>query len=382
MTENNTNRVVGLGVGDSNQSYTDIEFGIFLTPSGFLVFEGGSAKTGSAAYSPGDKFSVGVEAGVVKYRRNGVLFYTSATAPTYPLVVDTSLYTIGSTVTDARILGFVEPPPTLTINDVSVTEGNAGTVDAVFTVSLTPASGATVTVLATTANSTAVSGLDFTSNSQTLTFNPGETTKTFTVTVNGETIQESNETFFVNLTGATGGAIVGDAQGIGTIVNDDLPPAVTWTHVVGVVATGNSLAKNSGTADFNAGAISSQTLSSGDGSAEFTATENNTNRVVGLGVGDSNQSYTDIEFGVFLTPSGFLVFEAGGAKTSSAAYSPGDKFSVGVESGAVKYRRNGTLFYTSATSPTYPLVVDTSLFTIGATVTDVRVTGFNGPPIP
>jgi hypothetical protein len=115
---------------------------------------------------------------------------------------------------------------------------------------------------------------------------------------------------------------------------------------------------------------------------EFTATETNTNRVVGLGIGDTNQGYTDIEWGIFLTPSGFLVFESGNARTATAPYSPGDRFSVGVESGAVKYRRNGVLIYSSLIAPVYPLVVDTSLYTIGATVTDVRVTGFFGPLIP
>ena len=152
--------------------------------------------------------------------------------------------------------------------------------------------------------------------------------------------------------------------------------------MVGVVATGNSLARTSGTAAWDAGAISVQTLSSGDGQVEFTATETTTNRMLGLGNGDTNQSFTDIEYAIFVAPGGYTVFESGTSKTAAAPYVAGDKFSVGVESGVVKYRRNGVLFYSSLIAPAYPLVVDTTLFTVGATLTDVRVLAFVGPPIP
>jgi hypothetical protein len=54
----------------------------------------------------------------------------------------------------------------------------------------------------------------------TLSFAPGEITKTVTVTVAGDNIAESSETFFVNLSNATN-AIIEDAQGRGTILNDD-----------------------------------------------------------------------------------------------------------------------------------------------------------------
>src|SRR6185436_13547195 len=198
----------------------------------------------------------------------GVLFYTSLTAPIYPLVVDTSLYDLGATVTNARLLGFIEPPPTLSINDVSVTEGNAGTTTATFTVSLAGTTASTVTVDYVTANGSATSPSDYAVATGTLTFAPGDTTKTIVVTVNGDATLETNETFFVNLSNPTN-AVIGDNQGLGTILNDDLAPPVQWTNVVGVSASGNSLLKNSGTPAWNAGAISLQTLNSGDGQVDF-----------------------------------------------------------------------------------------------------------------
>src|SRR5207247_2582483 len=112
--------------------------------------------------------------------------------------------------------------PALTINDVSVSEGNTGTTSATFTVTLAPASAGTVTVSFATAAGTAAAGSDYQSQSGGLTCTAGQTTKTVTVLVNGDGAVEPDETFFVNLSGASGAAIA-DGQGQGTIVNDDLP---------------------------------------------------------------------------------------------------------------------------------------------------------------
>ena len=134
----------------------------------------------------------------------------------------------GATVTDGQGVGTItndDPQPSLSINDVTVTEGNAGTVSAVFTVTLSAASGQTVTVNYATADGTATQPLDYTSASGTLTFAPGVTTQTIAVLVNGETVPEANETFFVNLSGATN-ATIADNQGVGTITNDDVPVTV------------------------------------------------------------------------------------------------------------------------------------------------------------
>lgn len=110
--------------------------------------------------------------------------------------------------------------PSLSINDVTVTEGNSGTVNAIFTVSLSATSGQAISVDFTTADGTANAPADYATTSGTLTFAPGETTKTVNVSVNGDTFSESNETFFVNLTNATN-TTISDGQGVGTIRDDD-----------------------------------------------------------------------------------------------------------------------------------------------------------------
>ncbi len=116
--------------------------------------------------------------------------------------------------------------PTIVINDVTLAEGNSSTTDFDFTVSLSNPSYQTITVNAQTANDSATAGSDYTAVSSTaLTFAPGVTTQHFHVLVNGDTDYEGDETFFVDLSGATN-ATIGDAQGLGTITNDDTEVSV------------------------------------------------------------------------------------------------------------------------------------------------------------
>ncbi len=123
----------------------------------------------------------------------------------------------------------VTAPPGLTINDVSVAEGNAGSSAATFTVSLSQAqTSQSVTVGFTTSNGTASAGSDYTAAAGTLTFPPGVTTQTVSVAVHGDTLFESNETFVVTLSNAAHATII-DAAGVATIVNDDIPPVPTIT---------------------------------------------------------------------------------------------------------------------------------------------------------
>ena len=130
--------------------------------------------------------------------------------------------------------------PVLAINDVSIVEGNSGSVNATFTVTLSAASASTVTVNFATANGTAVSGSDYSAASGTLTFAPGSTRQTVTVPVIGDTLVEPNETFLVNLSNGVN-ATIADGQAVGTITNDDTTITIGNVSLV----EGNSGTKNS-----------------------------------------------------------------------------------------------------------------------------------------
>ena len=115
----------------------------------------------------------------------------------------------------------VQSLPTLSISDVTKKEGHKGSTTFTFTVTLSAPSTKTVTVSYATANGTAkVSDNDYTALSGTLTFSPGQTTKTITITVRGDRKVELDESFFVNLSSASG-ATIADGQGLGMIQNDD-----------------------------------------------------------------------------------------------------------------------------------------------------------------
>jgi hypothetical protein len=131
--------------------------------------------------------------------------------------------------------------PTLNISDVTVVEGNAGTTNALFTVSLTSAAGASgVTFNIATADQTAtLADNDYVNTSLTaVTIPSGSSSYTFTVPVNGDLNVEPNETFLVNVSGVTN-ATAGDVQGVGTITNDDyIPPAVSGNPAGGTYCNG------------------------------------------------------------------------------------------------------------------------------------------------
>ena len=113
-----------------------------------------------------------------------------------------------------------DPLPSLSINNVAVIEGDSHAVTATLTVRLSAPSGKTVTVKYATADGMAQAPGDYAASTGSLTFLPGQTSKTIGVVVKGDALVEQNETIFVNLGGA-GNATVGDNQGQVTIRNDD-----------------------------------------------------------------------------------------------------------------------------------------------------------------
>ena len=129
-------------------------------------------------------------------------------------LLDPTQTTFTATVTDD------DDPPSLEVDDVTVPEGDGGTVNAAFTVSLSTESGRTVTLRWATSDGTATAGADYTAGNGMLTFAAGETEKTLEVAVTGDTEAEDDETFTVTLSNA-GNASIADATATGTITDDD-----------------------------------------------------------------------------------------------------------------------------------------------------------------
>ena len=128
---------------------------------------------------------------------------------------------IGWFVDDVRIFTCVAPP-SITIGDVSVAEGDTGTTPAVLPVSLSGAFPAAVTVNYSEVGASATAGSDFIASAGTLSFPPGTTSRTIAVPVFGDRLNEPAETFTVNLQDPVNSTLA-RAQGVVTIVDNDLP---------------------------------------------------------------------------------------------------------------------------------------------------------------
>ncbi len=215
--------------------------------------------------------------------------------------------------------------PTISIDDVTLAEGNSSTTSFSFAVTLSNASYQTITVNYTTADGTATAGSDYTAVSGTLTFSPGESNKTITVNANGDSTFETDETFTVNLNGATN-ASISDSQGVGTISNDDAQPTISINDVT--LAEGNS-----GTTLFS-----------------FTVTLSNISFqtiTVAYAAADSSATAADSDYAA---TSGTLTFSPG--QTSHLV-----NISV---SGDAKFEANET-FAVNLSSPTNATIVDGSV---------------------
>lgn len=128
----------------------------------------------------------------------------------------------GLTLGDATAAGTIlDDDPVASVGDATVSEGDVGPRAAVFTVSLSKPSPVTVTVDYATANGTATAGQDYTARAGSLSFAPGVTSQVVKVPVAADTVDDPAFDRFTFTLSALDGAIMGDAVGVGTIVDDD-----------------------------------------------------------------------------------------------------------------------------------------------------------------
>jgi len=143
-----------------------------------------------------------------------------------------------------------------------------------------------------------------------------------------------------------------------------------------VTANGNSLQKTSGCDGCqDAGATSQQQIALGDGYVEFTASETTTQRLIGLSHNNVDTTTADIDFAIQLWADGGIDIRENGVYRTQGTYATGDVFRIAVESGIVKYYKNGALLYTSALAPSYPLLVDASLLGFNGTINNAVIAG-------
>ncbi len=410
----------GLSHGDTDPDFSDIDFALYTYPGTgqVMVFEQGVYQATLGTYQVGDVLRVSVESGAVSYAVNDVLLYTSSASPTYPLLADASLYSSGAVLADASMGGEIREVVSWTHLTQAEVQGDAlvrlagvgWTAGAISSRRIASGDGAAeypVTDLATYA----MFGLSH-----------GDTDATFadidfalyTYPVTGELVVYENGAYraglgayalgdrlevavedgtvtywkngvllYTSATSATYPLVLdvslyeGSIEGARLSGNVSSVPiveeAVAWTNLGGVVDNAGTLERPTGSG-WNAGAISTQTLS-GDGYVEFEVSDTVSYLMFGLGSGDTDQGYGDIEYAIYTyaATGDLLLFENGSYRGTVGPYVIGDRLRVAVEGGVVKYRHNGALLYSSAVTPTYPLNVDTSVYSAGASITAAKI---------
>ena len=297
-----------VSLNEGNAGTTVFDFTVTLSapaPAGGVTFD--IATADSTATAPADYTAKSLAGQTIPAGASTYTFTVLANGDTDPEANETFFVNVtnvtGATVTDGQGQGTLvndDTAPNLTIDDVSLDEGNSGTTTFTFTVSLSaPAPTSGVTFDIATANGTATAPADYTAKSLTAqTIPAGSSSYSFTVLVNGDTDPEADETFFVNATNATN-ATVTDGQGLGTIRNDDTAPnltiddvaldegnagTTTFTFTVSLsapaptsgvtfdIATANGTATAPG--DYAAKSLTAQTIPAGGSSYSFTVLVN------------------------------------------------------------------------------------------------------------
>jgi hypothetical protein len=430
-SETTTYRMIGLSNGNTNTSYEDIDFALYLALGQLRVYESGTSKGTFGNFATGDKLRVAVANGQVTYSRNGSVFYTSTKTAAYPLLVDCALYTQGATLLGAVIGGAGPPPPPpppssapvawtalvgVTASGSSLTKtatsawGNGG---AISSQQITSGDGYVETTASETTTyrmiglsngntNASYEDIDFAlylALGQLRVYESGTSKGTFgnfatgdklrVALVGGTVAYSRNGTIFYTSTKApsypllvdaalyTQGATLSSAVIAGGSAAPPPPSSapVAWASLVGVTASGNSLTKTASSAWGNGGAVSSQQIASGSGYVEITASETTTYRMIGLSNGDTNASYEDVDFALYLALGQLRVYESGTSKGTFGNFAAGDKLRVAVANGQVTYSRNGSVFYTSSKVAVYPLLVDCALYTQGATLASAVIGG-------
>ncbi len=340
--------MVGLSYGNTNSGYSDIDYALYFSSGTLYIYEGGLNRGSFGTVVGVDKLRVSVEGGVVRYRKNGILLYTSVLAPAYPLLVDSSLYSSGAMLQGAVLSG------TLVIAAVqnpafSVPSGIYSTA---FDVVVTGPAGSTIHYT--------TNGLDPTEASATV--------------VSGSTLLIDVTTTLKAKAFASGILPSGTTAAIyqfGTVSTED----VLWTAQVNTSSSGNALSKNTNVVAWDASAISTKGIISPGGYLEVSASLSPNLVMAGLSNGNTNSGYSDIDYALYLSAGTLYIYEGGINRGSFGTMVAADKLRVSVESGVVKYRKNGNLIYTSAIAPSYPLLVDTSLYSSGARLLGAVISG-------
>jgi Tol biopolymer transport system component len=181
-----------------------------------------ASQTGTLTFAPGDSLSKTITVNVTgDTKRESNESFLVKLSDAAGATIDTSSAT--ATIEND------DPLPQVTVQSITANEGNNGNTPLLFAVSLSNPSDQAVTVTYGTENGTAIAAEDYeAATGQTITFAPGEVSKTIAVNAIGDINREANETFTLKLDSATN-ADIATRTATGTIQNDDTVPSLSIT---------------------------------------------------------------------------------------------------------------------------------------------------------
>jgi len=195
------------------------------------VTSDGTATSGSDYVGANATLTIpaGQTTGTISVVMNGDLNFETNETFNLNLSAGSGFTTSGSILSATGTITNDDVAPTISVGDISMSEGNSGPANMTFTVTASGTSGTDIVVnFATTAGGTATLGTDYLAGNGLVTILAGQTTATFNITINGDLIHESNETFNVSLSSGSGYTLTGsDMVAVGTISNDDAAPTIS-----------------------------------------------------------------------------------------------------------------------------------------------------------
>ncbi|MBI2271341.1 MAG: hypothetical protein HYU69_13440 [Bacteroidetes bacterium] len=166
---------------------------------------------------------------------------------------------------------------------------------------------------------------------------------------------------------------VTDADGLVDSADIELGYAADWT-TTGASSTGNSVTRTaSGSGWGAAGSVSSNVISSNqDGWAEFVVGSTGVSYMFGLGTGNNNGGYAGINYAINMDAGTLKIYESGTLISTVGSCVSGDVIRVERTGSSIKYVKNGTTLYTSSTDASLTLMINTAIYTSGASITAIQ----------
>jgi len=437
VNETFTYRAIGLSSSNTDAGLNTIDHAFYLQPNNLLqVRVNGATKTSYGPYQTGDVLRIERTNGVVQYKINGNLIYTSTVLSVTPLLVDFTINQCGATLKQVSISPSFKDPSTVTPlpNQQTITwTDELGTIYQGDEITKTSGPGwnagaASVEQLdylndgwieSTIKETHTYRGFGLSSNNAdaqlnsieygfyiqingnlnvresgankaSFSYQSGDVLRierilgTIYYSINGNVIYTNTDRsieplvadFSIHDKGATlkGMTLSPSFVDPATITPQPSAQTISWTNILGISFVGNEIVKTAGNG-WSSGAASEETLDAlEDGWIETTIKETHSYRAFGLSEIDEDQALNSIDYSFYLHTGGQLeVRENGTKRIQHSSYQPDDILRIERVSGQVRYKLNGNTLYTSTIASTTPLIADLSMYDMASTLKAVTL---------